>query len=295
MPRVPKPVLMNAIFHNNNSYSQGKRSFNPIEAGEVDVWLDGMDFDTFTLDTGEVADGWENKSPTNSINAVANGVARPLYKENAQNGKPGLYFDGVNNYMTMGTKPDWVYLHDGTPFSTYIVYSIEDADTELLSGLLSTSQGGRGIYIGADDRTSWGINEGHTYRVLSDAGVNTILSLSSNTLEHQQINIFSSLFGVESGVDNDLFVYAHNQEIGSGDITGVFSSGEPADVLNLGSLAFGQGKLKGTLHEVLIYKDKLNSENHENVLSYLQDKWYEYLQTNDGEPLQSNGGELLKG
>lgn len=89
---------------------------------------------------------------------TATSTARPTFSAaGGPNGRAKLGFNGTSNYLTGGTTASWKFLHDGTPWTAFIVYKTADAESNALHTLIDTN-GISGANVGAaiyqDDRDS---------------------------------------------------------------------------------------------------------------------------------------------
>ena len=105
--------------------------FNPLDISGLQVWLDASDSTTLCQSNGgslASADGdpvgyWLDKSGNNRHHQQTDGTKKPGIKLSTQNGKNGVNFDGVNDYLDSSSN----FSAGSSGYSYFIV-------TKLLSG-----------------------------------------------------------------------------------------------------------------------------------------------------------------
>lgn len=89
---------------------------SPDQVTGLEFW-----YKTQNLSAGAVGT-WADSS-TNGRNVTqATATNQPTVQTNVQNGKPGMYFDGVNDFLSR-TQVDLI--NSGVPFSLYAVYKLD--------------------------------------------------------------------------------------------------------------------------------------------------------------------------
>lgn len=93
------------------------------------LWLDAQDVkgDGSMPLNNDYVDTWVDKSIGTNSNAVSSGSSRPQFKRGGINGLPSLYFDGVNDYMSIP------YDASLNPSSLTIMTVLQVKDTPLAS------------------------------------------------------------------------------------------------------------------------------------------------------------------
>jgi hypothetical protein len=94
--------------------SGAKIQYLPKSISGLKVWLDADDKSTLYQDDalttpvaadGDVVGGWRDKATVANKAVQATAAKRPLYKTAIQNGKAGVLFDGLNDYVQWATTP----------------------------------------------------------------------------------------------------------------------------------------------------------------------------------------------
>jgi hypothetical protein len=86
------------------TYPDGTQPWTPDALESIALWLDATDAETITEDVGVSV--WSDKSGNGNDAAQISTASQPAYAENAINGKAGINFDGVDDYLTMVTPDD---------------------------------------------------------------------------------------------------------------------------------------------------------------------------------------------
>lgn len=90
-----------------SGYKLAPGNWNPSRISGLQIWLDSSDLSTLFQSSGgsaASADGdpvglWKDKSGNGNNFEQTSGTNKPAVKLLQQNGKPGIYFDGVNDYI----------------------------------------------------------------------------------------------------------------------------------------------------------------------------------------------------
>lgn len=105
-----------------NDEGGGAPAWAPTDKSGLVFWFKA---DSLSLSDGDPVSTWTDSSGNLGANATQAGGNRPLYKTNIQNGKPGILFDGTDDYFTLsGAIPtSW---NTNAPLSVVIVASLTD-------------------------------------------------------------------------------------------------------------------------------------------------------------------------
>lgn len=186
---------------------------------------------------------WEDLSANSSNCSQATTAYRPLYKDSAINGNPGILFDGSDDYLTLNS--DVTTINGATLFVVNkplnfggSLHSFRGNTTPNATHLSQNGISYDGF--GSNDRRSGYI----TYTF--DAAIYSVVSGNLNFTVYingtQSYTKSNSLANQSAGV---------SQKIG----------------------AESNYKFNGYIGEVLVYDAALNSEQHTAVIDFLKDKW----------------------
>jgi hypothetical protein len=214
------------------------------------LWLDAYDPSTITMATG--VSSWLDKSGNGFNITQATTTKQPLYTQNLQGGKAGIGFDGIDDNLLGSTTS--TLLEPGTGAmsiftvsrslspSGYLVGKGRNNTTTGVAGWAST-----GGVLGAGRQVSHNIGSSSSVGVESTASIKEF-HFTGSTLAYLK----------------------NGASIGSKNYTGSVSSGS---VLALGGRASNDLYTSGYVHEVLIYKGSLSTEELTIIRGDLSNKW----------------------
>lgn len=112
-------------------------AWSPTSKSGLLFWFDATQI-TGLVDNDPIST-WDNSETTASRDATSSSTNRPLYKTNVQNGKPGVLFDGSNDYFAFGTDTLW---DAATPFGIVIVaYLVAQGATPWYENIIAIKTG----------------------------------------------------------------------------------------------------------------------------------------------------------
>jgi hypothetical protein len=128
-------------------------------------------------DQGVVADAsgkvsrWTDQSGTTRDATQTNAAAQPTLRANAINGKPGLYFDGTDDALSVAVDINPAT----TPNLTVVTVFASATNATTLRKVYSNDDGGYDRTAGLDNRA------GTNYAIYAGSGVRDFFTLSANT------------------------------------------------------------------------------------------------------------------
>jgi hypothetical protein len=249
------------------SGSKGRRNNNPPtepEAGML-IWLDANDIASLWQDSAGTVPVTANNDPvgrwttteasaTDHMDQALNNAFRPLYKTNILNGKPGVKFDGSNDYLDQDGIFTAARMNESTTFMV-----ISGWTTGTYQGLLGASAD-----PGETDTFYLRVTDISKTEVLESYVGNSMTSTAAVSTSGAVIGFKFS----DSG--NSYTHYSGRSANGTGSTTSTFS--QPTDILGA-QLGAGPEYYSGYIHEFIVYDSVLNATKTDNVLWYLQNKW----------------------
>ena len=232
--------------------------FRPTSISGLQLWLDSMQglFDatsggnSVTTDGAEVA-RWEDKSGNNRNALQATSNNRPILKTAVQNGKNGIRFDGINDFMATSS-----FAHS-VPLTLFLV-------CKRLSNTGSAGDFNRIIEHGSNDGTAiitraTGLIE---YQYATNEGVNSVVNPGTDTKVYE--------YFVDSSSPRNLTFRVNN-----GNQTTATRSQTPATpaVFNLSQFGGGGFNSNIEIYELCYYNVKITDSDRDNVRDYLNFKW----------------------
>jgi hypothetical protein len=214
--------------------------FLPSTLSGLVGWWDAADASTVTIATN--VSEWRSKvGKFKAVQATANN--QPLYQAAQQNGRNAVYFDGVNDFLSMG---DMSSLFPSAA-SVLVAYR-PDSDTEY-AAIQTTANADFWVY-GA------GTSYIGTFKGTRLNGVSSTLPTSGNTI-----------VAVTSDASN-YRVYLNNAI--AHDAAADFSAGTQHLLGNGGS---GSALMKGWIYEVAYYSRTLSTAELKALSSYISSMW----------------------
>lgn len=244
-------------------------SSEPGAIPNLEYWFDAAVSD-FVVHTDNVISQLTDKSGNSRHAVQSTELLKPTWDE----GSGGAVFDGVNTLMTASTAAAAKFLHE-TDHTVFVVFKITDANPGNAQELVTTYNTS-GVLVGYNlsftDVTA--ANDTVVCRIGNGGGSNIISLLESNDAFPAQTKglVVTSWEYNISG--DDFQFYIGSTAGGTANTNAAPSSSNPVTALTLG----GSGvvnSLKGTLFEVLIYSRRLNTDERESVVGYLNGKWFQ--------------------
>jgi hypothetical protein len=235
-------------------------AFNPQSISGLFVWLKG--------DVGVTADGsnfvsaWADQSGSGNNFTQATGGLKPLLTANAQNSKPAIVFDGINDYMLTGsiTFGEW---------SMFAVCS-KNWGTATYSGLWRhgfTTNAGRGFFTSGAANYDWQASEfiavGNGYL----AGQKPLIAGPHSNPTNGSYQLISA------GVGTSSFLRRNGSSIAR--FTANLAGTSASDVFAIGTFnsVYASDFWVGGIAELLMYNSVLSAGNISKVEDYLKAKW----------------------
>lgn len=223
----------------------GRGSLSEFNKDTVDNIFAWWEADSgVTKDAGNLVSGW-----TDTINGWklinSGGTDRPLWEGTKYNNKPGITFDGSNDYLSLDTSDT------GTSFTFLSVISINTTYTDLR---ILVDHGGPAKYVCAYKTPSQFYIGDAGYTAMGTYSINTpylIVGRSQGTNLYGRINDGSETL-VKSGYTTTLAA------------------------MRFGQYWSGGYHCNGTVCEHLIYNASLTEENIQKVMAYLNNKYAIY-------------------
>lgn len=219
------------------------------------LWLDAADLPTITKDGSNLVAQWNDKSPNGRHVSQASAGSKPVYTTNVLNGKPGISFDGSNDYLSSATTTNIANCSIFTVMRLTTVDATQDCAIAIGRGG-TPNLGMRGIFRDPSNSFVWFLNwgqsqtsnltwdagnyhmfgvvqSGKSVRILKDASVDSYTL--ANTPANDSVNIWV---------------------VGAADFAGAISAYANAVIC-----------------EIVFYASALSLENEALVKNYLKTKW----------------------
>jgi hypothetical protein len=148
--------------------------------------LDAEDTDSLTLDTGVVS-AWADTAA--SVSFANTGTARPAYSATSFNGRPGLTFDGVDDYLSAESAP---YPTGANPCE---IWALVRQDALIGNTTARAIMAYGGISANASRRTERSNTGGTGNRFRSVTGIGGSTAVATTTADFSGIHIVRAVFG----------------------------------------------------------------------------------------------------
>lgn len=209
-----------------------------------------------TLDDGDSVATWNDDSGNGRNVTQSNSAARPVFRYNAVNGRPAVYFDGTGKHMQGSTLGTLLGLVGGACFIVFLV----DADASLPEALWTEDDGVNSLRVGQYVRT------GPVLVSQNNDGTNDEASRST-TLGAWHVGFWE--------YDTGVVVVAQDNPDNAGQTTtvsGNIAAGPRASTFRLGSTV-GSNNLKGYIAEVITFDYLMDQGVRRRVMRYLEQKY----------------------
>jgi hypothetical protein len=232
--------------------------FRPTSISGLQLWLDAMQglFDATSGGNSVTTDGtavarWEDKSGNNRNALQATSNSKPILKTAVQNGKNGVRFDGINDFMATNS-----FAHS-VPITLFLV-------CKRLSNTGSQADYNRII--------EHGVNNGSAIitRATGNIEYQYATNQSSDSLVNPSANTKIYEFFVDSSAPRNLTFRVNN-----GNQTTTTRSQTPAtpSAFNLSQYGGGGYNSNIEIYELCYYNVKITDSDRDNVRNYLNFKW----------------------
>lgn len=229
----------------------GPRLWRPNAlAGSLSLWLDAEDTSTITLN-GSTVSQWADKSGNGRNAAQATAANQPAYSATVLNGKPGVTFDGVNDFLSGAGS----VLTGNSQATICCVFTTSQTTTQNPIMVGTSTATATSLAIGSTAAKynfySWGIGTEGTYTPISPADT-PIIAVGSRS----PANI------------NSLFINGNSGS--SGNTGGInITSGYTLSFANA-SIPF---YLAGLIAEVVVLPIEATTNDRQKLEGYLAWKW----------------------
>lgn len=221
--------------------SGGGGAFSPSDISNMEFWYDADAMTGFIDDdnVGGAGSEWEDLSSNGYDLTQATATNQPKYKTNIQNSKPGVLFDGSNDYLSAATSA----IAQG--FTFIWVWKI--------------------LTLGVTQYPIQGTTGRLNFRAFSDNGLRIRMASEASTGYTLDTNAHYGVFyqnGASSEFDLDGTTNYGTYDVGSGswdDI--VFGSDSGASASNC------------YMFEMICYSKQLTAQEQSDIESYLSTKW----------------------
>jgi hypothetical protein len=224
------------------------------------LWVDAEEYDSFTISTNDSVMVWADRVSGTLTLSSLDLAYRPIYQATAINGKPGVQFDGVNDYLGIS---NFDALDGEEGYSIFIVgYSAVDDHGVFLAGV--NGSGDYGLWITSEQQNQLEFGHDGTFAVDPD-----VLRTTGGNASRTSAQVMSFI---------RTSAPAHRIRIGGSEES--LSTPSAAD-FNAGLVAMNMGgregatgtNLNGTIGEVLIFAPALAPSDITEVEAYLRAKW----------------------
>lgn len=226
------------------------------------LWLDAADPNTITLVSSAVSQ-WADKSGNSRHATQGTSGARPTVAASAINGKDALAFDGVDDFLTLGTEL-------GRP-SNYTVFSVSKitralSNVQAVIAAIDSSGNSRNSCMSvANDGGAafwqYGYN-GLMYRWGYGAGGFTLDTVAMHCLTHTNGTQDESVYRNGNMLTNDSL---------AGTATANSGTAYSASIGRLGD--FNGWYFGGNIAEVVVILSAISAEDRQKIEGYMAHKW----------------------
>ena len=215
--------------------------FNVKALSGLVYWLDASQSSTVSIGTG--VSEWRDAAGGSIKATQATGNNQPAYQTAQKNGRNAVYFDGTNDYMTIGD------LSANFPSAAAAIFAFQpDTDTDYT------------LFQTANNSSFWAYPTARTYiGVFKTTRLNNVASPLMPTASAAVLAITSSSSAYRVYINGAI---AHN-------VAADFSAGT---VHNIGVNGLGT-TYKGWLYEAIFSSSELSASTLTAATSYLRTKW----------------------
>lgn len=231
------------------------RSSSPDQIAGLTLWLDN---DTLSGVDGDPVSAWSNSGSLGG-SADAAGSARPILKTGTPNGRPVLYFDGVDDAMATASGA-WVTTSGWT--CIVVAQSINDAanDGHMVDSDTNVGSGRVAQFMKCED--------GYPAAVGFDS-TGTAHTPGPDTFDARAygVRVFVAAFDSDS---LDMFL---SDQISTTPTGGGVTPRATAQPIRIGSRSDGNNFFHGSIYEVALWSRKLTSSERSTAVAYMERKF----------------------
>jgi len=243
------------LFISSGVVASSASGFNPKKQAGLVGWWDANDITTITKDVSQRVSLWNDKSNSNFNLQQGTLAAQPIYSATSYNGRPGITFDGVDDYLFLNNQ-DLGY----TPHIFVALNIVSQGG----SSALWYSDGGNGYHLGPYNRGA------NVTAAISTFGLDLVPPPYLSTPFNTDI-IVSNFFGRNTGTNDSFIKGPFNQ------ISYTISAGDYQSVSNnnllIGALYVAGHYSNVRFAEIVIYNSKRSPAQISEIETYLSNKW----------------------
>jgi hypothetical protein len=242
--------------NHRGQYTDSDHPFNPSSISGNILWLDANDTTTITKDGSNKVSQWADKSPSALVYAQATGSNQPTWVAGLQNGKPGVRFDGVNDYL-QGTST--ALLAGTSPASIWIVFKTVSAGafTSIMNFYATTASHSTNLTMVNATQLEFGAAASNL-----NPGMKVVYA-------HTAYHLLAFNFTGAGNTTSDWEAW-----VNASSVADAAASAGSGDNLNLlGTASTGGGFASCEILELAVYNAQLSGANKTNLEAYFQTKY----------------------
>jgi hypothetical protein len=224
------------------------------------------------LRDGDPVSTWPDSGP-NQHDARATASSAPTYR--LVDGVPMVHFDGVDDYLTVGTATDWRFLKDGSDWTLFVVFRSAGGEPGGQHVLLDTDGEDAGFAVSYADRSNVLSNDAVRLSVTAATAAYDVDMASSNRgFPPRRWGIVSASFKASpDGARGQAALFVNGYTKGTTDAWVRPDVSRGAINLNIGRHGSGNAYFtKGDIREIAIYKKALTPQEHYDAIKQLARK-----------------------
>ena len=186
-----------------------------------------------------------------------------------------VHFDGIDDYLTVGTATDWRFLKDGSDWTVFVVFRSAGGEPPGQYALLDTDGENAGFAVSYADRSNSLSNDAVRLSVTAAvSGYDVAMSGSNRGFPPRRWGIISAIFKASpDGARGAASLYVNGYTKGVTDAWVRPDVSRGAIKLHIGRHGSGNAYFtKGDIREIAIYKRALTSEEHYDAIRQLARK-----------------------
>ena len=218
---------------------------------------------------------WHDQSGNGRNVTQTTAAAKPVYQTSEINGHNVLRF-AAGDMIVAASAADWKFLHDGSAFTTFIVWKTTSTNTNTLMALYDTGAlavGQIGQCLFADDRSASSRDEQMVLTIANGGGAfeyaEVVPHLRSVSQGAWHVSSTHRVAAGDATIDND----GHWGGSVTGSPVGSPSAANPTSALTIGARLDNTFNLVGDIAYVLMYDSYLSETDYRKVTQYLGDRF----------------------